>query len=76
MCHFHFQILACGQRGRYCSSSDVLKCKLRMEQKREGEGGGGGGGGDQGVGLVRAWGELQFPRDIRAGVPGVCIQFN
>ena len=48
-----------------------------MEQKREGGGGGGGGGGeDEGVGLVRAWGELQFPRDIRAGVPGVCIQFN
>ena len=39
-----FRLLACGQRGRYCSSSDVLKCKLRMEQKREGGGGGGGGG--------------------------------
>ena len=77
-----FRLLACGQRERHCSSSDVLKCKLRMEQKREGGGGGGGGGGrggggeDEGVGLVRAWGELQFPRDIRAGVAGVCIQFN
>ena len=53
-----------------------------MEQKRGGGGGGGegrgggGGGEDEGVGLVRAWGELQFPRDIRPGVAGVCIQFN